>query len=297
MIAMAERRRFFAEEIEAVANLRNPRLVDALATVPRERFLRPGPWIVKSEADFTAPPRRTPDADPRHVCHNLVVAIDPSRQLYNGTPSLIAMAIDALGLDAGSRVLHVGAGLGFYSALIGHSVGASGRVVAIEVDEALAADARANLRDMPWVDLRHGDASQPMAEAFDAILVNAGVTHPLDWWLDALAPGGRMVLPLTGSMKAMGPTIGKGLLTLVTKRDATRFDLRVVTFVAIYSAVGIRDDVLDGQLGQAMARMPFPPLKQLRRDTHESCETCWLHAAGCCFSLADAASESDRRTP
>ena len=78
---MNERRRFFAEEIEAIANLRSATLVDALATVPREKFLRPGPWLVKSEADFAAPPRQTPDADPRHVCHNLVVAIDPARQL------------------------------------------------------------------------------------------------------------------------------------------------------------------------------------------------------------------------
>ena len=40
--------------------------------------------------------------------------------------------------------------------------------------------------------------------------MNAGVTHPLAWWLDALMPGGRMVLPITASMKAMGPTDWKG---------------------------------------------------------------------------------------
>jgi protein-L-isoaspartate(D-aspartate) O-methyltransferase len=285
MIDIAARRRFFAEEIEAVANLRNRALVEALATVPRERFLRPGPWTVKSEADFGSPPRQTPDADPKHISHNLVVAIDPSRQLYNGTPSLLAMAIDALALDAGSRVLHVGAGLGYYSALIAHCVGAGGRVVAIEVDEALAQEARANLSRAPWVDVRQGDASDRVDGTFDAILVNAGVTHPLPWWLDALAPGGRMVLPLTSPMKAMGPTIGKGLLTLVTKQDDATFDVRVVTFVAIYSALGIRDEALGDELGKAMARMPFPPLKRLRRDPHQPAEGCWLHTPDCCFSL------------
>ena len=40
------RRRFFAEELEAVCKLRSPALVDAFATVPREQFLRPGPWAV-----------------------------------------------------------------------------------------------------------------------------------------------------------------------------------------------------------------------------------------------------------
>ncbi len=281
---MNARRRFFAEEIEAIANLRNSRLVDALAMVAREKFLRPGPWTVKSEADFAAPPRQTPDADPRRVCHNLVVAIDPARQLYNGTPSLLAMAIDALALSEGSRVLHIGAGLGYYTALMAHCVGASGRVTAIEVDEALAREARANVADRTWVDVRHGNASEPLAGPFDAILVNAGVTHPLGWWLDALAPGGRMVLPITGAMKAMGPTIGKGLLTLITKRDEATFDVRTVTFVAIYSAVGIRDEVLGDELGKAMARMPFPPLKRLRRDPHDRGDSCWLHTADCCFS-------------
>jgi protein-L-isoaspartate(D-aspartate) O-methyltransferase len=278
------RRRFFAEEIEAIANLRNPRLVEALATVPRERFLRPGPWTVKSEPDFAAPPRQTPDADPRHVCHNLVVAIDPARQLYNGTPSLLAMAIDALSLEPGSRVLHVGAGLGYYTAVLAHCVGPSGRVVAIEVDDALAREARDNLAELRWVDLRHGDASTPINETFDAALINAGVTHPADWWLTALRPGGRMILPLTATMKAMGATIGKGLLTLVTKQDDSAFALRAVTFVAIYSAVGIRDEALSDELGKAMARMPFPPLKRLRRDPHDPSESCWLHTPGFCLS-------------
>ena len=44
------RRRFFAEEIEAVAKLRSPRLVDAFAAVPRERFLPAGPWTVLSDS-------------------------------------------------------------------------------------------------------------------------------------------------------------------------------------------------------------------------------------------------------
>src|SRR5206468_549663 len=45
-------RRFFAEEIQACAGLRNQALVEAFATIPREQFLRPGPWTTRSEADF-----------------------------------------------------------------------------------------------------------------------------------------------------------------------------------------------------------------------------------------------------
>ena len=39
------RRRFFAEEIQAICNLQTAALVEALATVPREQFLPPGPWL------------------------------------------------------------------------------------------------------------------------------------------------------------------------------------------------------------------------------------------------------------
>ena len=134
MTDLAAQRRFYAEEIQAVANLTSSGVVEALATVARERFLPDGPWTIRSEADLQAPPRLTPDADPRHVYHNLAVAIDAPRMLFNGAPSVVAMAIDALQLSAGNRVLHIGTGLGYYTALMAHCVGPSGRVVGIEVD-------------------------------------------------------------------------------------------------------------------------------------------------------------------
>ena len=52
------RRRFYAEEIEAVARLRSAAVVDALASVPRERFLRPGPWTVLADIDINGSPRK-----------------------------------------------------------------------------------------------------------------------------------------------------------------------------------------------------------------------------------------------
>src|SRR5215831_11413874 len=154
---LIDRRRFYAEEIEATANIKNASVVEALATVPRERFLRPGPWTVRSEADLQQGPRQTPDADPRHVYHNLAIAIDPPRQLFNGAPGVLAMAIDSLAVAPGHRALHVGAGTGYYTAVLARCTGPSGRLVAFEVDAALADRARANLAASPWVDVRHGD--------------------------------------------------------------------------------------------------------------------------------------------
>ena len=173
-------RRFFAEEIQVASNLQSPAVIDALAAVPRERFLPPGPWTIRSESDFGGPPRQTPTDDPRCVYHNVAVAIDPARMLFNGAPGLVGLAIDRLRLGPGERALHVGTGTGYFTALMGHCVGAAGRVVGIEVDEELAAKARANLASMPWVTVRPGDGRGPLGETFDAILVNAGMTHAPD---------------------------------------------------------------------------------------------------------------------
>ena len=298
MMDLALRRRYFAEELEAVCRLRSPNLVNAFATVPREQYLGPGPWTVLAESPYLAPPgppagaglglRETPDADPARVYHNIAVAIDPARQLFNGQPGTLAVWIDTLDLAPGARVLHVGSGLGYYTAIIAQAVGASGRVVAFEVDEALAAGATQNLASLPWVEVRCGDSSQVAGELFDAIIVNAGVTHPLDAWLDAVAPGGRMILPLTSTMPAMGTTLGKGLVFVLTRQDDSSFAARVLTLVAVYSAIGLRDDELSVALGKAMMAGParWLEVKRLRRDRHEPDAACWLHAPHCCLSTA-----------
>jgi protein-L-isoaspartate(D-aspartate) O-methyltransferase len=296
MMDLDLRRRFFAEEIEAVSRLRSSALVDAFATVRREQFLPPGPWTVASDGgeSFMMGPgvrtRATPDADPSRIYHNIAVAIDPARHLFNGQPGTLGTWIDTLDVARGGRALHVGCGLGYYTAVMAECVGPAGRIVAYEVDEALAAEAQRNLAPRPWVDARHGDASAPLGGPFDAILVNAGVTHPLDAWLDALAPGGRMMLPLTTSMPAMGSTLGKGLVVLVTN-DAAAMSARIVTVVAVYSAVGVRDADMNERVGKAMMAGParWQAVQRLRRDAHEPSDTCWLHGATCCFSTESLA--------
>jgi protein-L-isoaspartate(D-aspartate) O-methyltransferase len=279
---LRERRRCYAEEIEAIANLKSPALVEAFANVPRERFLPPGPWLIRSEVDYGGGPRQTPDDDPRRVYHNIAIAIEPARQLFNGAPSLVGMCIDALALSPGMRVLHVGCATGYYSAVIAHAVGSRGTVTAVEIDDALAETARRNLADTEWVHVRHGNGTHIPMESFDAILVNAGMTHPHESWLAALRPGGRLLLPLTFTAPGMG-TIGKGVMALLTREGET-WSARVVTMTLIYSAVDLRDERMNERIRDAFMKGGLPAFNRMRRDSHEPSTSCWFHDDTFCLS-------------
>ncbi len=206
-------RRAFASQLRDSCRLRSDALVEALAAVPRERYLPPGPWTVRGEA-AAAFALTTPDADPRHVYQDVSIAIDAGRHLFNGAPGVVLHWIDALPLRAGDRVLHIGCGLGYYTALMAHVVGPGARVLAIEVDTLVARAASRNLEDASAVEVRCGDGTGLGRERFDAIVVSAGVTHVEEGWISALAPGGRMILPLTATFPQLGP-LGKGFVVRI----------------------------------------------------------------------------------
>ncbi len=169
----------------------------------------------------------------------------------------------------------------------GECVGPDGRVVALEVDADLARAATANLASCPWIEVRNADASAPIDETFDAILVNAGVTHPLEVWLDVLAPAGRMIVPITVDMPQMGSTLGKGVVLLLSRNaDADFAAARIINVVAVYSAIGVRDPEMTERIGRALAAGPMKwgAVTRLRRDVHETVDSCWLHRPGCCIS-------------
>ena len=152
--------------------------------------------------------------------------------------------------------------------------------MAVDVDEDLADRARAALRDWPTVSVICGDGSRHGAP-LDAIVVHAGITHPLASWLDALAPGGGIVMPLTVPLPGM--SLGKGVI-IIARRDGTEFDARVLQVVMIYTAIGIRDPSLERTLEQAMRGVDFSVVRRLRRDPHEKGPACWLHGPDYCLS-------------
>src|SRR5271167_4818775 len=139
--------------------MRSSALVNAFATVPREQFVGPGPWRIKSPMDL-AEYWNTDDHDPSHVYHDILIALDESRGINNGQPSLWAYLFDHLDLMPGEQVLHLGCGTGYYTAIIAKLVGSAGRVTAVEIDATLAQKAQAALADWPQVRLIHADGAR-----------------------------------------------------------------------------------------------------------------------------------------
>jgi len=272
-------RRYFAEEIRAVANIRSEALIDAFAKVPREHFLGPGPWRIQGDRDENY--RTTEDADPRRLYHNILVAIDPGRHLNNGQPSYLAFCIDSLDLAEGDRVLHVGCGVGYYTAIIAEVVGTSGHVTGVEIDPDLASRARENLGHLGQVKVAHGDGGKYDPGLCNAIFINAGVTHPSAVWLDSLLPGGRLILYLTVAFDDGGS--GRGFM-LKVKREDQDYTAKFLSGVSVFHCIGSRDEGANQRLREAFMRGVWGSVQSLRRDDHKSSDTCWLHGDGFCLS-------------
>jgi protein-L-isoaspartate(D-aspartate) O-methyltransferase len=280
---IAEARAWFAEELRHVARVRSQAVVAAFAAVPREHFVGPGPWQLLSPwylSDYWT----TEDADPRHLCHDVLIAIDSTRRLNNGQPSLWAFCYDQLGLTAGQHLLHVGIGTGYYTAILADIVGRDGMVTAVEIDAELADRARVNLAHV-WP-----QANVVAADGFtfrpdrpvDAIIVNAGVTHLSLAWLDALAERGRLLVPLTAEDR-----FGAFLLITRHQGDPYRYGARNVCRVGIIDCVGGRDPEAEIRLARALQGSRFmPPVRSLRRPPDEPDDTCWLAGEGWWFSTA-----------
>lgn len=274
-------RRRYAETLRTAANLRSAALVGAFATVPREHFLGPGPWQIMRAPPGGGAYTMTPDADPAHLYRNVLVAIDPARYLNNGHPSSLAQWFDALDLGSAQRVLHVGCGVGYYTAILAETVGAAGQVTGVEIDRELADRARANLAYLPHVSVLHGDGAVLDTGSRDAIFINAGATHLQPLWVDRLTLGGRLMLPLTASLDADTNSLGMGLMLKVT-RGADGYAAQFVSPVGIFPCIGTRDS--DQRLRDAFARGNWDAVRSLRRNPHEATDTCWLHDAAVCLS-------------
>ena len=152
-------------------------LIDAMATVPRERFVETAP--------YGELPQRVDDSD----------VLAPST-----VAQLLGMAAPIAG-DA-PRVLLVGAGVGYTAAVIAELVGAPA-VHAVDIDRRLVRRARRNLaragHAAVLVDCADGADGYPLYAPYDRIIVEAAAARVPPALLEQLTATGRLVLPLGGS--------------------------------------------------------------------------------------------------
>jgi protein-L-isoaspartate(D-aspartate) O-methyltransferase len=270
-------RRAYAEELRIAGPVRgNPRVIDAFAKVPREKFLPPGPWTLHGTVSW-----RTPDANPAWVSHNVLISLDARKNLNNGSPSFWAYLFDQINLKPGEHVLQVGAGSGYYTAILAELVGRRGHIRAIEYDKRLAGIARENLKALPQVELIYGDASVcDPGHDLDVIVAFTGGTHPPSRWLTRLASGGRLLMPLVGDDT-------HGFMLRAVHRGQQRFDAKALAHVWIYLAKGFREKGeaselkraigrLDGKLPSLRALHVGPVSKARRKEAFYATRTFWL---------------------
>ncbi|MEV4371205.1 methyltransferase domain-containing protein [Nonomuraea sp. NPDC049637] len=159
-------------------------VADALLAVPRHLFL-PGVDPRTAYRDIPIVTRRDE--------HGLPVS-------SSSQPSVMATMLGQLGVEPGHRVLEIGAGTGYNAALLARLAGPEGRVVSLDLDAGVVRDARRNLAvaGFPQVEVVCADGVEGFAGAapFDRVIATVGVWDLAPAWLDQLAPGGRLVVPL-----------------------------------------------------------------------------------------------------
>lgn len=199
-------RRSMVEDQIRGRGVSDPLVLGAMADVPRHVFV-PEPLIGAAYAD-----------EPLPIGEGQTIS----------QPYIVACMTEALKLSGGERVLEVGTGSGYQTAVL---ASVACRVYTIELKEALSVRARLTLEKLGYsnIEFRVGDGSLgwPEEAPFEAIMVTAAAARePKD--LEAqLADGGRMILP-----------VGEGSQVLVLVRKSagglereTLFPVRFVPLV------------------------------------------------------------------
>jgi protein-L-isoaspartate(D-aspartate) O-methyltransferase len=268
----------YAARMLSIAGVADAAVERALAHVPREDFLGPPPWTI---LDQTVGAIALTDADPRPLYEDVLVVLDRARGLNNGSPSLHALMLHHLDVHSGDRVLHVGAGAGYYTAMLAELVGTQGSVIAIEYDPDLAKAARANLRPWPNVTVVEGDGADWPDGPVEHIYVNFAVADPAARWIDNLSVGGTLVFPLgTPPTHARGDArwhSGHGSVLACT-HTASGIVVRHLTHCAFVCAEGslAGTPALQEALDRAFLHGGVEFVRSYRRPPPPSPERCWF---------------------
>lgn len=181
--SQSARQRMIDEQL-IVRGIRSPRVLEAMARVPRERFV--------------------PDALQAEAYADRALPIECEQTISQ--PYIVALMTEALELASGEKVLEIGAGSGYQTALLAELAAS---VIAIERHAELAKSAAARLQALGYNNITFivGDGSRgwPEQAPYDRVLVAAAAPHWLDALFEQLAEGGILVAPF-------GPHDGQTLL-------------------------------------------------------------------------------------
>ncbi len=112
------------------------------------------------------------------------------------------------------HVLEIGTGTGYNAGLLAQLTGDPSSVTTVEIDEDLAARAENVLHSLVGpVRVLRGDGALEIYAQYDRVIATASAPGILCNWYTQLAPGGRLVMPLQGSLNA------SGLLVIEKDRD------------------------------------------------------------------------------
>jgi protein-L-isoaspartate(D-aspartate) O-methyltransferase len=170
-----ERLHMVSRQIEA-RGVRDPRVLEAMRTVPRHRFV--------------------PESEQAHAYEDRPLPIGHGQTISQ--PYIVALMSELAELKPGDTVLEVGTGSGYQAAVLAE-MGA--KVFSIEILEALAERSKATLEELGYgekVEVRHGDgyAGWPEHAPFDAIVVTAAPPRIPEPLKEQLKVGGRLVIPV-----------------------------------------------------------------------------------------------------
>lgn len=151
-----------------------------------------------------------PGIDPRLAYADEAIALKRHHGVVVSSisqPAMVASMLEMLEVEKRSKVLEIGTGSGYNAALLAELNGLQGLVVTIDVDRVLSGLAAVHLArngyDSVEVHAADGHDGWPQAAPYDRIIVTASVETPEESWIEQLAEGGRMVVPLSREQVAV----------------------------------------------------------------------------------------------